>query len=144
MNINFYIRPLEESDYHKHYLELTAQLSSVETIDSDLFFAIVKERKIQGIVTWVIEHDNRIIATISFFVERKFYHSGRYAGHIEDVIVDKDYRHHGLGSMLLEHALCEAEKQNCYKIILDCKESLEYFYAYSGFEKCNIQMAYYT
>ncbi len=143
MNIHFPIRLLDESDYHKHYLALTAQLSSVEGISEETFSAIVHERKLQGIFTWVVEDVGRIVGTVSLFLERKFYRSGRYAGHIEDVIIDADYRHHGLGTTLVEHALCEAKKRKCYKVILDCKENLEHFYACSGFEKCNIQMAYY-
>lgn len=159
MNETFELRELRESDYAKQYLNLTGQLSGVGEIREEQFSRIVRERAAQGIFTWVLEDaaaeqgaentqsnsggGGKIVGTISLFYERKFYRNGQCAAHIEDVIVDAAYRHHNLGTRLVRHALEHAKHMDCYKVILDCKENLEHFYAISGFTKCNIQMAYY-
>lgn len=152
MNETFELRELRESDYAKQYLHLTGQLSGVGEISEEQFSRIVRERAEQGIFTWVLEDaaaenpvsgGGKIVGTISLFCERKFYRNGKCAAHIEDVIVDAACRHHNLGTRLVRHALEHAKRMDCYKVILDCKENLEHFYAISGFTKCNIQMAYY-
>lgn len=49
----------------------------------------------------VIEDVNakKIVTTGTLFLEKKFTHETGLVGHIEDVIVDSDYRKRKLGSM---------------------------------------------
>ncbi len=141
-----HLRVIETGDYHKRYFELLEQLSPVEHMDKKRFSTILRAREIRGVHTYVLEHEQCIIATISYFVEPKFYRGGRSVVHIEDVIVDYQYRHHKIGNMLLDFI---KEKEHVeashYKLILDCKHSLKKFYELAGFVHSDIvQMSLYT
>jgi glucosamine-phosphate N-acetyltransferase len=73
-------------------------------------------------------------------IEPKFYHGGRSAGHIEDVVTRLGFEGQGLSKALLQEAIKTAKANNCYKIILDCKKELEPFYNKVGFENHDICM----
>ncbi len=79
--------------------------------------------------------------TASLILERKLIHGGAICGHIEDVVVDPRHRGKGIGQQLIEKIIedCENNKE-CYKVILDCEEELESFYAKSQMNKVAICM----
>jgi len=138
------IRKIEVNDYNKNYIDLLSQLSIVDSKD------ITFENFINYINTlhnkhmiYVIEKDMHIISTITIIIEDKIIHTMGRVMHIEDVIVDKNYRGKGLGKMLLQYANSIAEKEKCYKIILNCSEENTVFYEKCDFIKKNIQMAKY-
>ena len=142
--IMYTIRKIEVNDYNKNYIDLLSQLSIVDSKD------ITFENFINYINTlhnkhmiYVIEKDTRIISTITIIIEDKIIHTMGRVMHIEDVIVDKNYRGQGLGKMLLQYANSIAEKEKCYKIILNCSEENTHFYEKCDFIKKNIQMAKY-
>ena len=81
-----------------------------------------------------------IVGTASLIVERKFIHRGGRVGHVEDVSVRKGYRGKGLGAALVRHAVSEARRLRCYKVILNCFEQLAPLYASLGFRKHDIGM----
>ena len=54
-------------------------------------------------------------------------------GHIEDVVVSKEFEGRGIGMKLVRSLLEKAEIMNCYKTILDCKDELIPFYERIGF-----------
>jgi glucosamine-phosphate N-acetyltransferase len=92
---------------------------------------------------WVLEHKNELIGTITILYEYKFIRNIVKLAHVEDVCIDRRYRKKGLGTLLLKFAISEAKKKECYKIILDCDETLEPFYNKSGMIKNGIQMVKY-
>ena len=63
-------------------------------------------------------------------------------GHIEDVVVSKEYEGRGIGIKLVTSLLEKAEGMNCYKTILDCKGDLIPFYERIGFKQESNQMRY--
>lgn len=78
--------------------------------------------------------DDKIVGTITFYVEPKLNHGGRYCGHIEDVIVDQQHRNSGIGKELVNTAFNYLKDQsNLYKIILNCSEDNILFYESCGF-----------
>jgi glucosamine-phosphate N-acetyltransferase len=84
-----------------------------------------------------------LLGSGTILYEPKIIHGCQYAGHIEDIVVDTEFRKNGIAKTLL-HKLVELAKQhNCYKIILDCKKELEPFYEKNGFEYRGTQMAMY-
>ena len=140
----YIIRKIEVNDYNKKYVDLLSQLSIVDSKD------ITFEKFISYIGTlhnkhmiYVIENNNSIISTITIIIEDKIIHNMGRVMHIEDVIVDKNYRGEGLGKMLLQYAIDIAEKEKCYKIILNCNKENREFYEKCDFIKKNIQMAKY-
>lgn len=138
----FIFRKLEESDYHKNYLQLLSQLTQVGHISPEEFSNILAKIKSQ---IWVFEDTtaNKIVASASIFLEQKFIHGGGIVAHLEDVVVDQSYRGNQLGQKLIAN-IVEIAKNSCaYKIIADCKTELLSFYSKNGFEKRGEQIAIY-
>jgi glucosamine-phosphate N-acetyltransferase len=138
------IRKIEVNDYNKDYLDLLSQLSIVNSnhITVEKFINYVHTLHDTHII-YVIEKDTRIISTMTIIIEDKIIHNMGRVMHIEDVVVDKNYRGEGLGKMLLNHAISIAEREKCYKIILNCSEENRGFYEKCDFTKKNIQMTKY-
>lgn len=135
------MRNLQKSDFEKKYIKLIEQLTTVGEITREQFNEFVEKN---GKNIFVIEEGNKIISTITLFVEEKLIHSCGKVLHIEDVVVDKLHRKTGSGKKLLEFAIQYAKDINCYKIILDCSEDVKKFYESVGFSCKNFQMSYYT
>jgi glucosamine-phosphate N-acetyltransferase len=143
MNSNqFIFRKLEESDYHKNYLDLLSQLTQVGHISPEEFSNILA--KIQSQI-WVFEDTiaNKIVASASILLEQKIIHGGGIVAHLEDVVVDQSYRGNQLGQKLIANVVDIAKNSGAYKIIADCKSELLSFYSKNGFEKRGEQIAIY-
>ena len=84
--------------------------------------------------------NDRIIGTITVLIEPKIIHRGGSVGHIEDIVVDKNYRKMGIGKLLINHVLDIAKERGCYKIILDCDEDNMGFYEKAGFKQKGVCM----
>ena len=138
----FIFRKLEESDYHKNYLQLLSQLTQVGHISPEEFTKILA--KIQSQI-WVVEDTaaNKIVASASIFLEQKIIHGGGIVAHLEDVVVDQSYRGNQLGQKLIANIVEIARESGAYKIIADCKTELLSFYFKNGFEKRGEQIAIY-
>lgn len=127
------IRQIEKKDL-KSVWELLNQLMFVDTSRTDLDLAWKKFRN-HGIV---VEYKDKIIGFGFLVVEYKI--RGYTSGHIEDVVIDEEWRGFGVGEKLIR-ALCEkAEEQNCYRVSLFCREELIPFYNKNGFEVNNVVM----
>ncbi len=77
--------------------------------------------------------DGYVVGTATLVLERKFIHKGGMVGHIEDVAVREDCQADGIGSLLIQRLIEIARVMKCYKLILDCKESVKPFYGQLGF-----------
>lgn len=84
----------------------------------------------------------KIIGTITVLIEPKIIHEGSCVGHIEDLVVDKEYRKQNFGKLLINHAINLCKEKNCYKIILDCNENYTKYYEKNGFKPQGICMRY--
>jgi len=85
-------------------------------------------------VIYVAEENSKIIGSASILIEQKFIHDGGKVGHIEDVAVRKEFQGKGVGKQIVVALLRYAEKQGCYKTILDCTDELIPFYENIGFK----------
>lgn len=138
------IRKLELGDFNKGYIELLEILTQVGEGD---YISRYKEFKLLEpyIQVWVLEdiEMKRLLGTATILIEPKIIHGCSKVGHIEDVVIHRDYQGKGLGKLLIEKLkeICLNEK--CYKIILDCSEKNRVFYERCGFENKNIQMCIY-
>ena len=138
------VRPIQCNDYYKDYLTLLEQLTTVEKekISHDDFKNFVNKLSNNHVII-VIEEDEKIIATATLIIENKIIHNMGKVGHIEDVVTDKNIRGKGLGKMLINELIKISEKENCYKIILDCNEDNVKFYEKTGFFVKELQMSKY-
>jgi glucosamine-phosphate N-acetyltransferase len=92
---------------------------------------------------FVIEIDNQIVATGTLFIEPKLIHDVSKIGHIEDIIVSKEYRKMGLGKKMINYLVNLAKQQKCYKVILNCTNNYISFYEKCSFKLTNNQMSIY-
>ncbi|RKP17947.1 acyl-CoA N-acyltransferase [Rozella allomycis CSF55] len=143
----FILRPLEPSDYEKGFLEVLGQLTVVGNVDKDTFmdqFYYMKNRN-NEYFTIVIEDTQRrrVVAAGTVLVERKFVHMIGKVGHIEDIVVNKEYRGQNFGKWIIEQLKHIGKQVGCYKIILDCSEKNVPFYEKCGFTKKEVEMAWY-
>ena len=137
---SYIIRKLNVSDYEK-YLNLINQFrSTIFTLEE---YKNILSKIENNSTIWVIDYNNELIGTTTIIYEYKFIRNIVKLAHIEDVCIDKNHRNKGIGNLLINFVVNEANKENCYKIILDCDENLENFYKKSGLEKKGIQMAKY-
>ena len=129
-----------ETDYKK-YLNLIDQFRSTIFTLEEYKYTLNKINNNSTI--WVVDYNNKLIGTATIIYEYKFIRNIVKLAHIEDVCIDQNHRNKGIGNLLINFIVNEANKENCYKIILDCDEKLENFYKKSGLEKNGIQMAKY-
>ena len=85
--------------------------------------------------------DDKIIAYGSIIIENKI--RGEVAGHIEDIVVDENYRGLYIGNKLINELVNISKKNNCYRITLFCKEPLTKFYSRIGFKVDSVNMKKY-
>ena len=135
-------RKLQVNDYYRGYLELLSGLTicNFKNITYDMF----KKRydEINSNI-YVLEIDNKIIATGSIFIEKKFIRDMKNVGHIEDIIIDEKYRGKGIGKDIIFYLINIAKNNECYKVILDCSDENIKFYEKCGFNKKENHMAMY-
>ena len=136
--LNF--RRLEKADYDKNYLELLKQLTTVGDISKEKYETTFDK---MGAEVWVVEFEEKIIASVSLLLEQKVIHECGIVGHLEDVVVHRDYRKYGLGKFIIERIIKIARERGCYKLIGDCKSELLGFYEKNGFESKCVQISIY-
>ena len=112
---------------------------NIESIDKELAWNSFNENKSTKSIVGVFE--NEIVAYGSIVIENKI--RGEVAGHIEDIVVDKNYRGRFIGENLIKELINIGKKNSCYRITLFCKENLENFYSRQGFKKSSINMKKY-
>ena len=130
------IRNLQSRDYQR-YLKLID--SHVSRDDFNLF--INKVLNEQHLILVIIHESGDIIGTGTLLIENKLTHNGCRMGHIENVLIDKQYRSQGLGEKLVRKLINIAKDRSCYRIDLNCNSELKNFYKLNGFKKNQISSA---
>jgi glucosamine-phosphate N-acetyltransferase len=83
----------------------------------------------------------KVIGFASILFEIKV--RGGIMGHIEDVVVDVNYRNLGVGRFLINELINVAKIKKCYKISLECRENKIQFYKHVGFDNTGYSMNYF-
>ena len=141
MSIN--IRLLQEADLPV-YIQLLGQLTEIGKHSNEQLiqqFENIKYNPYHNI--YVVIKDNIVIGCATLLIEPKFIRNMKPLAHVEDVVIDKQYRKHNLGRTILEFLIEEAKKLGCYKITLGCGPHNVQFYQKIGFLNGNHQMIYY-
>jgi len=130
------IREIEEDDLENGFLETLDFLRNASNLDKNKAKEILKKIKQNtNHIIYVAIDNKKIVGSTTLLIEQKFIHDGGLVGHIEDVVVRKDYEGKGIGIKLVTSLLERAKEKNCYKTILDCKDDVKQFYERNGF-KC--------
>jgi glucosamine-phosphate N-acetyltransferase len=137
------IREIVEGDIEKGFLESLDSLRKASDLDKEVAKDILKKIiSDPNHIIHVAENNGKIIGSTTLLIEQKFIHDGGYVGHIEDVVVSKEFEGRGIGIKLVTSLLEIASAKNCYKTILDCKDELIPFYERIGFKQESNQMRY--
>ena len=134
---NIIFRRVKESDLDDVYVLLN-QLKELDqdSIDKERawknFLKNTSANSIVGIL------DEKIVAYGSVVIENKI--RGEVAGHIEDIVVDKNVGKKMIGNYLVKELIEICKKKKCYRITLFCNEKLVNFYSRNGFKVNNVMM----
>ena len=137
------IREIVEEDIEKGFLKSLDSLRKASDLDKEVAKDILKKIiSDPNHIIHVAEDNGKIVGSTTLLIEQKFIHNGGYVGHIEDVVVSKEFEGRGIGIKLVTSLLEIANTRNCYKTILDCKDELIPFYERIGFKQESKQMRY--
>ena len=129
------IRELRKEDLGNGFLttlDSLRQTSDIERNKAEEIFEKISSNPDHVIV--VAELDGKIVGTTTLLIEIKFIHSGGLVGHIEDVVVDKNFQGQRIGEKIMKYLLEFAKNRGCYKTILDCTDDVKPFYEKLGFK----------
>lgn len=128
------IRLMNATDLQRGFLAALSALKPTDLTDEQAV-EIFRRRMRSRVQTYVGLMDDRIAGTASLLIEPKFIHNGGTVGHIEDVAVHLAFQHHGIGAALVNHLLEVCRQAGCYKVILDCEDTVIPFYEKLGFHR---------
>ena len=131
------------------YLNLLNQLTISPEISDEVFIGNLEKINRFGTIyigiNGSLENNNlEIVCSGTIIIEPKIIRSGRNVGHIEDIVIDINYRGKGISQLLLNYLKDYSIKNNCYKIILDCNSDVCKVYEKNGFKKNGDQMVIYV
>jgi len=137
------IREIEEEDLENGFLETLDFLRNASDLDKNKANEILKKiKQNSNHIIYVAIDNKKIVGSTTLLIEQKFIHDGGLVGHIEDVVVRKDYEGKGIGIKLVTSMLERAKEKNCYKTILDCKDDVKQFYERIRFKRESNGMRY--
>ena len=130
------IRKLRIEDLENGFLTSLDSLRKASDIDKNKAEEVFKKIDSNPDYTIAVaEIDGKIVGSTTLLIEQKFIHQGGLVGHIEDVVVDKNFQGQKIGEKIMKHLLEIAKNQGCYKTILDCTDEVKPFYEKLGFKQ---------
>ena len=137
------IREIIESDLENGFLESLDHLRQSSNLEPNSARNILKKiLENENHIIHVAELNGKIVGSTTLLIEQKFIHGGGIVGHIEDVVVNKEFQGHGIGMKLVLSLLGVAKEKKCYKTILNCEDKLIPFYEKIGFKQKSIEMRF--
>ena len=139
----FIIRKIIESDLENGFLESLDNLRLATNLEHNSAKSILKEiLENENHIVHVAELDGKIVGSTTLLIEQKFIHDGGFVGHIEDVVVKKEFEGQEIGMKLVLSLLDVANEKKCYKTILNCEDELIPFYEKIGFKQKSNEMRF--
>jgi len=134
---------LDKKHINKRLFELMEQLSSVpfdtSLIDIEKHWSIYKSQ--ENCHSLVVFDKDLLIGFGTILIEHKLRDSR--LGHIEDIVIDYQYRGKNLGRVLINRLLEIGKKEDCYKTTLSSYDKNVIFYEKLGFIKKGNQMDFF-
>ena len=129
------LRELQYEDLWNGFLTTLDSLRQASNIDkksANEVYNKIKNNPDHIVIVAAI--DTKVVGAATLLLEQKFIHNGGTIGHIEDVVVDKNYQGQKIGEKIIQYLLGIAETRGCYKTILDCVDDVKPFYEKLGFK----------
>ncbi len=137
------IRELEEKDIFRGFLTSLDSLKKASDLNEDKAKDVFNKIKSNpNHLVFVVILDDKVVGATTLLIEPKFIHLGGKVGHIEDVVISKEFQGSGIGEKLINFVLDYAKKNDCYKTILDCSDDVKPFYEKIGFKKHSNSMRF--
>ena len=137
------IRKIIESDLKNGFLESLDNLRQTSNLEQNSVRNILKKiLENENHIIHVAELNGKIVGSTTLLIEQKFIHEGGFVGHIEDVVVNKEFEGQGIGMKLVLSLLDSAKEKKCYKTILNCEDKLIPFYEKIGFKQKSTEMRF--
>ena len=137
------IRKIIESDLKNGFLESLDNLRQTSNLEQNSVRNILKKiLENENHIIHVAELNGKIVGSTTLLIEQKFIHEGGFVGHIEDVVVNKEFEGQGIGMKLVLSLLDVAKEKKCYKTILNCEDKLIPFYEKIGFKQKSTEMRF--
>ena len=137
------IRKIIESDLENGFLESLDNLREVSNLEHNSAKSILEGiLENENHIVHVAELDGKIVGSTTLLIEQKFIHEGGFVGHIEDVVVKKEFEGQGIGMKLVLSLVDVANEKKCYKTILNCEDTLIPFYEKIGFKQKSNEMRF--
>jgi len=130
------IRELRKDDLWRGFLtslDSLKQASNIEKTKAEKIFEKINSNPDHIIA--VAEMDGKIVGSTTLLIESKFIHDGGLVGHIEDVVVNKEFQGQKIGEKIMNFLIEISKKRGCYKTILDCTDEVKPFYEKLGFKQ---------
>lgn len=121
LDLLYQLSPLKEEDSRASKIKLKEILSDMLADENYLLC--------------VYEDGQRLLGTAMLITQLNLSHGGRPYGHIENVVIEQNFRSNGIGRQMVDYLVKEADKRNCYKTVLSCEGKNIPFY-----EKCNFHL----
>jgi len=129
------IRELEKEDLWNGFLTTLDSLRQASDISKNVAEEVFEKiNSNPNHIVAVAVLDEKIVGSTTLLIEPKFIHKGGLVGHIEDVVVDKNFQGQKIGAKILKYLLEIAKNRGCYKTILDCTDDVKPFYERLGFK----------
>lgn len=114
------LRPLASTDYSRGHLDVLAVLTTTPDVGEDAwraqFQAMLSLKDTYYPIVLVSKQTDKVVATGTLLVERKFIRSCASVGHIEDISVDRAAQGKGLGKVIIKALTEISEALGCYKV----------------------------
>ena len=128
------IRELRKDDLWNGFLTTLDSLRQASDIDRNKAEKIFEKINLNpDHIIVVAELGGKIVGTTTLLIEQKFIHGGGLVGHIEDVVVDKNFQGQKIAEKIIKYIFEFAKNRGCYKTILDCTDDVKPFYEKLGF-----------
>ena len=117
-------RKLEIGDYDLGYYDVLSNLTETGDVSKEQFekrFNIIdpQHSSTYKIIVGVDQDNGNIVVNGTLVVEKKFIRGCSQCGHIEDIVVHKDYGKQGIGKEVVDLLKKMARINLCYKTTLD-------------------------
>lgn len=121
------VRPLAIDDYKRGHLDLLTGLTEAPDTGAQAYADRFQLLKIIPNTYYIIvftpkDNPEKVVASGTLLVERKFIRNLASSAHIEDIVVDKAIQGKGLGKKLLQSLIILSRALGNYKTLLDCSD----------------------
>ncbi len=132
----FQIRQCRSGDFGQ-VVELLRQLWPDKDLDTASLQAVFDRAIASELQVYLCAaNEQHLIGFGSLTLKNNLWQEG-YLGHVDELIVDKDFRGRGVGTRLLEQLVIVARQRHCRRVELDSafhRQQAHEFYQRQGFE----------